>query len=103
VLVNLLVNAVQAAAGVPDPHVRVACRVEGGQAVVSVTDNGPGVPAEVRPRLFEPFFTTKGESSGTGLGLPISQQIVTRIGGAIHCDPDYRGGARFVVTLPLAA
>jgi PAS domain S-box-containing protein len=103
VLVNLLVNAVQAAAGVAQPLVRVSCRVEGGQAVVSVTDNGPGVPPEVRPRLFEPFFTTKGESAGTGLGLPISQQIVTRIGGSIHCDPEYREGARFVVTLPLAA
>ncbi len=103
VLVNLLVNAVQAAAGGPEPRVRIGCRVEGGQAVVSVTDNGPGVAPADRPRLFEPFFTTKGESSGTGLGLPISQSIVTRIGGSIHCDPDHEGGARFVVTLPLAA
>lgn len=103
VLVNLLVNAVQAASEVAEPRVRVTCEVTGGNAVVSVTDNGPGVPPEVRPRLFEPFFTTKGESAGTGLGLPISQQIVTRIGGSIHCDPEHPGGARFLVTLPLAA
>lgn len=103
VLVNLLLNAVQAASEVAEPRVRVTCEVTGGNAVVSVTDNGPGVPPEVRPRLFEPFFTTKGESAGTGLGLPISQQIVTRIGGSIHCDPEHPGGARFLVTLPLAA
>lgn len=103
VLVNLMVNAVQAAAASPEPRVSVTSAVEGGCAVVSIVDNGPGVSPEVRSRLFEPFFTTKGESAGTGLGLPISQSIVSRVGGAIHCDPSYQGGARFVVTLPLAA
>jgi C4-dicarboxylate-specific signal transduction histidine kinase len=103
VLVNLMVNAVQAATSGAEPRVIVSSSVEGGCAVITVTDNGPGVAPEVRPRLFEPFFTTKSEFSGTGLGLPISQSIVTRIGGSIHCDPEYRGGARFVLTLPLAA
>lgn len=103
VLVNLLVNAAQAASASASPRVRVSTAAEAGHAVISVEDNGPGVAPEARPRLFEPFYTTKGESAGTGLGLPISQSIVNRVGGTIHCDPDYRGGARFVVTLPLAA
>jgi two-component system, NtrC family, sensor kinase len=103
VLVNLMVNAVQAAADSPQPRVSVSSAVEGGCAVVSIVDNGPGVSPEVRGRLFEPFFTTKSEIAGTGLGLPISHSIVARIGGAIQCDPSYQGGARFVVTLPLAA
>jgi two-component system sensor histidine kinase HupT/HoxJ len=82
--------------------VRVSSRSEGGCAIVSITDNGPGVPPQIRGKLFEPFFTTKSESAGTGLGLAISHSIVTRIGGGIHCDPAYEDGARFVITLPLA-
>lgn len=102
VMVNVMINAVQAAAAVPEPRVRVSSRSEGGCAIVSITDNGPGVPPQIRGKLFEPFFTTKSESAGTGLGLAISHSIVTRIGGGIHCDPAYEGGARFVITLPLA-
>jgi signal transduction histidine kinase len=70
--------------------------------VITVTDNGPGVPEAIRSQVFDPFFTTKSDTAGTGLGLAISHSIVTRIGGGIHCDPAYRGGARFVITLPLA-
>ena len=102
VLVNVMVNAVQAAAAASEPRVSVSSAVEGGCALVSITDNGPGVPAQIRGKLFDPFFTTKVESAGTGLGLAISHSIVTRIGGGIHCDPAYQGGARFVITLPLA-
>ena len=102
VLVNVMINAVQAAASVAEPRVRVSSRSEGGCAVVSITDNGPGVPPQIRGKLFEPFFTTKSESAGTGLGLAISHSIVTRIGGGIHCDPGFEGGARFLITLPLA-
>ncbi len=103
VLVNVMVNAVQAAAAASSPRVDVSSAVEGGFAVVSVTDNGPGVAPENRGKLFDPFFTTKTESAGTGLGLAISHSIVSRMGGSIHCDAAYQGGARFVITLPLAA
>jgi len=102
VLVNVMINAVQAAAAVPEPRVQVSSRSEGGCAIVTITDNGPGVPPQIRGKLFEPFFTTKSESAGTGLGLAISHSIVTRIGGGIHCDPSCERGARFVITLPLA-
>lgn len=103
VLVNLLVNAVQAATHSTQPTVRVGCEVVGDYAVVAVTDNGPGVPPELRRRIFEPFFTTRADGDGTGLGLALSQSIVTRIGGTLDCDPHCRSGARFVLRLPLAA
>jgi two-component system, NtrC family, sensor kinase len=106
VLVNLVVNAMQAAAAnavtTADPRVQLASRVEGEFAVVTVTDNGPGVAPELRRKIFEPFFTTRPEGGGTGLGLALSHAIVTRVGGMLDCDPAFRGGARLVLHLPLA-
>lgn len=101
VLVNLLLNAIQAAAGGQDPCVSVSVRPQGEhQAEVVVEDNGPGVAPELRRRIFDPFFTTKEVGKGTGLGLAISQSIVTKLGGSIQCDPAFQGGARFVLALP---
>jgi len=103
VLVNLLLNAIQATAGGPSPRVAVSVRAQGEhQAVVVVEDNGPGVAPELRRRIFDPFFTTKEVGEGTGLGLAISQSIVTKLGGKIQCDSAFQGGARFVLALPLA-
>ena len=70
-------------------------------AIVTVDDNGPGVPLENRRRIFDPFFTTKA-GRGTGLGLAISHSITTRMGGTLHCEATHEGGARLVLTLPLA-
>jgi signal transduction histidine kinase len=70
--------------------------------VVSVTDNGPGVPAEVLPRIFEPFFTTKRKGEGTGLGLGIARQIVHKHGGAMRCE-SAPGLTRFEVRLPITS
>lgn len=103
VLVNLLVNAVQAAAMGERPQVQVRTGLEGEQAIVTVTDNGPGVPLQHRRMLFDPFFTTKADARGTGLGLALSHAIITRVGGTLQCDPDFRDGARFVLRLPLAS
>ena len=103
VLVNIIMNAVQAAAGAAsDPLVTVVSRVQGDSVIVSVTDNGPGIPQDQRNQVFDPFFTTKNDCTGIGLGLAISQSIVTHIGGILRCDPDYQCGARFLLTLPLA-
>jgi PAS domain S-box-containing protein len=103
VLVNVIMNAVQAAATVAsDPLVTVVCSAQGDSVMVSITDNGPGIPQSQRNQVFDPFFTTKPDSSGLGLGLAISQSIVTAIGGTLTCDRDYEGGARFIMTLPLA-
>src|SRR5437870_135374 len=101
VLVNLLENACDALATSPSPRrVTVAVRNGEGVATLSVTDNGPGAPAEVLSRLFEPFFSTK--QTGTGLGLAIARHAVEAHGGAIVAAPAEGAGLAFRVTLPLA-
>ncbi len=103
VLVNLIMNAVQSAAGVAsDPLVTVDCIARNDSIQITITDNGPGIPQVQRNQVFDPFFSTKPDGSGLGLGLAISQSIVAGIGGNLTCDADYEGGARFVMTLPLA-
>jgi len=73
-----------------------------GWLAVSVTDHGPGIPADVLPRIFEAFFTTKPQGSGTGLGLEIVHRIVTqKFGGKIDVESK-PGNTRFVVKLPLS-
>ncbi len=96
VLVNLLLNAADAAGG--SGHVTVEVRRDGARVVIAVADDGPGIPAEVRPHLFEPFFTTKEVGKGTGLGLSVSLAIVERWGGTIAVA-DAARGARFEVYL----
>ena len=104
VLVNVIMNAVQAAARPSsDPLVTVATNIRNDSVMISVTDNGPGIPRAQQVQVFDPFFSTKPDGSGLGLGLAISQSIVTRIGGSLCCDPDYVGGTRFIMTLPLGA
>lgn len=104
VLTNLLINSVQALAGMENGTIRVRTGLtEGGMAFISVEDNGPGVPREIRSRIFEPFFSTKEVGEGSGLGLSISHAMVSRRGGTLRFDSEYKGGARFVIRLPSAA
>jgi signal transduction histidine kinase len=96
ILVNLLLNAVQAA---PEPAqivVRLAAR-EGGVAI-EVVDNGPGLPESVLPRIFDPFFTTK--PTGTGLGLSLSYDLAQQVGGRLEAANAEEGGAIFTLWLP---
>ncbi|HLA63406.1 MAG TPA: HAMP domain-containing sensor histidine kinase, partial [Rhodothermales bacterium] len=72
-------------------------------ATIIVSDNGPGIPDAVLPRVFEPFYTTKGPGQGTGLGLSLAYDIALGHGGSLvadHTDAD-EAGAVFIVTLPL--
>ncbi len=72
-----------------------------GHVEIRVSDNGPGVPAEIREKIFEPFFTTKPTGSGTGLGLSLSYDIVTQgHGGTLTVETEEGEGATFVITLP---
>jgi two-component system NtrC family sensor kinase len=102
VVVNLVVNALQALGG-PGRITVETGPAPGGRARLAVTDTGPGVPAELTERIFEPFFTTKPEGQGTGLGLSICYSIAQGHGGSIVLERAPGGGARFVVDLPLAA
>ena len=72
-------------------------------AVITVADNGAGIPDELFPRIFEPFFTTKGPGSGTGLGLSLAHDIAVGHGGTLLAERPAAGGAAFKLTLPLAA
>jgi signal transduction histidine kinase len=68
------------------------------QIEISISDTGPGIPEEIRPRIFEPFFTTKNQK-GTGLGLAIAKRIVTRHNGTIDIN-SVPGGSVFLVIFP---
>ncbi|PYU53485.1 MAG: hypothetical protein DMG48_01475 [Acidobacteria bacterium] len=72
---------------------------ETGVQRIRVTDNGPGIPANVAPKLFRPFFTTKAK--GTGLGLAVVQKIIVQHGGQVEVRNRTEGGAEFIITLPL--
>jgi two-component system NtrC family sensor kinase len=104
VLLNLIMNAAQAMAGVEPGHPRrlaLATAREGGEALLRVTDTGPGVPPAQVAQLFTPFFTTKIPGQGTGLGLSLSYGMVEAHGGRITYEPARGGGAEFTVRLPL--
>jgi signal transduction histidine kinase len=108
VLVNLAQNAAQAmaAANIEGGTLAIAARpAPGGIAtLITVTDEGPGVPASDRARVFDPFFTTKAADTGTGLGLAVCKHLVTTAGGSIEVGDGPGGrGAEFRVVIPNAA
>lgn len=101
ILVNLLSNAAEAQDGRPDPWIRLGVEADGGQVVITVTDNGPGLTPEVRDQLFAPFATSKAQ--GLGLGLVISRDIARDLGGDLVADEPQPGqGATFRLTVPRA-
>jgi len=71
--------------------------------IVTVADNGPGIPPELRVRVFEPYFTTKPTGVGTGVGLAVSLGIVEAHGGTLTVDCPPAGGAVFTIALPVGA
>ena len=97
---DLVLNACQAIEG--GGTIRVGVRGENGQVVLSVEDDGCGIPPELIERIFDPFFTTKGVGEGTGLGLAISYEIVRRHGGEIEVESVPGRGSAFRVRLPAA-
>lgn len=98
VLVNLLVNAIQAVGS--SGNVWISTGLEGKQVFARIEDDGPGMDEHVRERLFEPFFTTKPVGEGTGLGLSVSYEIVRKHGGEIRVHSEPGAGACFEVRLP---
>jgi signal transduction histidine kinase len=101
VLTNLAMNAIQAQ---PEGG-RVELAIEPGEerVTLSVSDEGPGMPPEVRERAFEPFFTTKEVGRGTGLGLSVVHGMVEEHGGQIELESEPGRGTRVVVSLPKVA
>jgi len=101
VVLNLLNNAFDGVRGVEGARVTIATRTTNDGVAISVSDNGTGIPDEIRERVFEPFFTTKPTGEGTGLGLSLSYDIVTKgHNGTMKVTNAKAGGAEFVITLP---
>ena len=100
VLINLLTNACK---HTPSGEIRLASSLteHPGQVTFSVTDTGPGIPAEDAEKIFHRFTKLNEFVQGTGLGLSICRDIAGRMGGSVYLDTAYTGGARFVFTVPV--
>jgi two-component system C4-dicarboxylate transport sensor histidine kinase DctB len=99
-LINLMRNAIDAMQGAAQRILRVEARAQGERVILSVTDTGPGIRADILPRLFEPFVTSKPAGAGLGLGLVISAQLMRAVGGSVAANNRGQGGACFTVDLP---
>jgi len=113
VFMNVLVNAIDALEEVDSQRtyqeiqanpgqIRIRTAVVGTQWIeVAIADNGPGIPDDILPRIFDPFFTTKPLGKGTGMGMPISYQIVTeKHGGKLECISSPEKGTEFIIQIP---
>ena len=108
VFMNILVNAVDAFDDqkndhLPEIQISTRWKQESNSLVIEVSDNGPGIPADVAANIFNPFFTTKPVGKGTGLGLSISYQIVTEMHqGKLSCHSTVDQGTIFYIEIPVA-
>jgi signal transduction histidine kinase len=105
VLLNLVQNAREAVRqnGGGVPRIAIDIRDADDGILIRVSDNGPGVPAELRTRIFDPFFTTKSAVDGVGLGLFVAEGLVRSAGGRLALDENARDGATFIIELPAAS
>lgn len=99
-LMNLVDNALYFVGD--QGRVGLKCSENGSDAAsIEVVDDGPGIPEEIRPFIFRPFFSTKApEAMGCGLGLPIAQLLLFKLGGLVELDSKFREGTRFVIRVP---
>jgi two-component system NtrC family sensor kinase len=106
VFMNIILNAVQAMEGMnhEEPRLSVHTSLADDEKMVCIRieDNGPGIPQQDLARIFTPFFTTKKADEGTGLGLPVSLNIVKQHNGQIRADSIEGQGATFSITLPVS-
>ncbi|QPJ60643.1 MAG: HAMP domain-containing protein [Candidatus Nitronauta litoralis] len=98
VLHNIIRNSVQAMQG--KGKIKMSSHFDGQRVVISIQDNGPGIPKEFAKKIFDPFFTTKAQGEGTGLGLNLVHRIVKKYGGNITVESDVGQGARFMIIFP---
>ncbi len=99
-VINLLRNAIDAVGGSDVPAIELLGCLQDGQVVLTVADNGEGLPAGLPEQVFVPFFSTK--SGGTGIGLSIARQIALAHGGRLDVGANQPGGAVFSLTVPAA-
>lgn len=101
VFLNLITNAGQAIG--QTGKITITTEQSGFQILITFSDNGAGIPAEVLPKIFDTYFTTKPKGVGTGLGLPIARDIVRNHGGEISVQTQVGHGTSFTVSLPINA
>ncbi|MBI2731580.1 MAG: HAMP domain-containing histidine kinase [Sphingobacteriales bacterium] len=112
VVLNLINNAFYAASlpskgGFPEsdkihePTIWVSTKKVGDKVLISIRDNGPGIPSSIKEKIFQPFFTTKPTGQGTGLGLSLSYDIVKAHGGELKVETKEREGSTFIIKLPV--
>ncbi|HVT88694.1 MAG TPA: ATP-binding protein [Tepidisphaeraceae bacterium] len=102
VLVNLIINALDAMAQTSQPRLTICTRRNEGWCFIDVSDNGCGIEPDHLGRLFEPFFTTKPVGKGTGLGLSISYTLIQKQAGSISVRSQVKAGTTFTIRLPVA-
>ena len=100
IVVNLVQNAADVLSGDPDGEIIISGRKSGGEVILRVADNGPGIPADRIDKIFEPFYTTKPIGAGTGLGLYISYNMAMKQGGDLTAANRPGGGAEFTLRIP---
>jgi CheY-like chemotaxis protein/two-component sensor histidine kinase len=98
-LMNLVINARDAVEGEGTVEIEVRSPAPG-RATLRVTDDGAGIPPELRAKIFDPFFTTKATERGTGLGLMVVEQVAREIGGTVSVDSSPGKGTTFELHLP---
>lgn len=107
VLMNLIVNALHALTlnNTPDPQITITTSLDTGKQEIriAVSDNGPGIPKKVLPKIFDPGFTTKGVGVGTGLGLALCYRIMEKHHGRIDVDTSEGKGTTMIMCLPLSS
>jgi signal transduction histidine kinase/CheY-like chemotaxis protein len=104
VILNIVNNAkdILIEKKVDEPWVQIALKKSDDKVVVTIEDNGGGVPEEIISNIFEPYFTTKHKSAGTGLGLHMSYKIITESLGGKICVENTQNGAKFIIELPIS-
>ena len=106
VILNMITNAVDAITqkhGSCKGNIRIATAQSGEWAVITVADNGTGIPESVASKMYDPFYTTKEVGKGTGQGLSISRDIVVnKHNGMISCESSGETGTTFTIKLPLS-
>ncbi len=102
VILNLLNNSFDAVRDTEEAQLTISSKRTKMGVEIRLSDNGPGIPDDIRERVFEPFFTTKSTGEGTGLGLSLSYDIVTKgHRGTMIVGSSAAGGAEFIITLPV--
>lgn len=100
VVVNILLNAVDAMKGIKNQRIDIRTWQEDDRIKIAIEDVGEGIPDKQLNRIFEPFFTTKEVGSGTGLGLSVSHGIISKMGGTIEVESQEGVGTTFTLNLP---